>query len=68
MAQAATNQTSQSPTPSEPSTANGNGNGKREAKPPTALEAMTKISRILKLLKPDDRKRVLTFLNDETHE
>jgi hypothetical protein len=47
-------------------TNNGNSNTstKREAKPPTAIEAITKISKILDQLSPSDRKRVLAFVNE----
>lgn len=41
-----------------------NGKGKREAKVPTAIEAISKISKILDQLSPADRKRVLAFVND----
>lgn len=41
-----------------------NGNGKREVKPPTAIEAITKITKILDQLTPPDRKRVLAFVNE----
>jgi len=41
-----------------------NGDGKREAKAPTAIEAITKISKILDQLTPTDRKRVLAFVNE----
>jgi hypothetical protein len=40
-----------------------NGNGKRETKALTAVEAITKISKILDQLSPADRKRVLAFVN-----
>jgi hypothetical protein len=39
------------------------GNGK-QAKVPTAIEAITKISKILDQLSPSDRKRVLAFVNE----
>lgn len=47
-----------------------NGEGKREAKVPTAVEAISKISKILDQLSPMDRKRVLAFVNvsNETNE
>lgn len=50
-----------------PST-NGNGTGtaKREAKPLTSIDAVTKISRILNQLSPADRKRVLAFVSEST--
>lgn len=59
MAQAQTTTT----TTTGPST-NGNGDGKREAKVPTAIEAITKVSKILDQLTPADRKRVLAFVNE----
>ena len=37
---------------------------KREAKVPTAIEAITKITKILDQLSPTDRKRVLAFVNE----
>ncbi len=45
-------------------TTNGNGKGKREAKPLTAIDAISKISKILDQLSPTDRKRVLAFVNE----
>ena len=45
-------------------TANGDGTAKREVKPPTAIEAITKITKILDQLSPTDRKRVLAFVNE----
>jgi hypothetical protein len=45
-------------------TTNGNGKGKREAKPLTAIDAISKISKILDQLAPTDRKRVLAFVNE----
>lgn len=49
---------------------NGNGNGthndssKRETKVLTAIEAITKITKVLDQLSPLDRKRVLAFVNE----
>jgi hypothetical protein len=40
------------------------GNGKRERSAPTAIEAITKIGKILDQLSPSDRKRVLAFVNE----
>jgi len=40
-----------------------NGNGKHRAVP-TAIEAITKVSKILDQLSPADRKRVLAFINE----
>jgi hypothetical protein len=40
-----------------------NGNGK-QAKVPTAIEAITKITKILDQLSLTDRKRVLAFVNE----
>jgi hypothetical protein len=57
MAQAQT----QTTTPTADTT---NGKGKREAKAPTAIDAISKISKILDQLSPTDRKRVLTFVNE----
>ena len=51
-------------TTTDSSTTNGNGNGKREAKAPTAIEAITKITKILDQLSTPDRKRVLAFVNE----
>jgi hypothetical protein len=46
-------------------TAASNGAGKqREAKPLTAVEAITKISKILDQLSLADRKRVLAFVSE----
>jgi hypothetical protein len=42
----------------------GNGKGKRDPKPPTAIEAASKIGKILEQLTPADRKRVLAFVNE----
>ena len=52
---------------------NGNGNGnvnvsKREAKGTTAIEAITKITKVLDQLTPSDRKRVLAFVNESNVE
>jgi hypothetical protein len=59
MAQAQTNTTT------SPSTnGNTNGNAKREVKPLTPLDAVAKISKILKQLSATDRKRVLDFVGD----
>ena len=60
----------QGPTTTNASTNNGNtntnGNGagttKREAKAPTAVDALGKITKILDQLKPMDRKRTLAFV------
>lgn len=41
-----------------------NGNVTREAKVLTAIEAITKITKILDQLSPVDRKRVLAFVNE----
>ena len=43
-------------------TTNGNGNGKTKVL--TAIEAITKITKILDQLTEPDRKRVLTFVNE----
>ena len=40
-----------------------NTNGKSKA-PPTAIEAITKIGKILDQLSASDRKRVLAFVNE----
>ena len=56
---AQTQATTTTPTP----TTNGTGNGK-QAKVPTAIEAITKITKILDQLSPTDRKRVLAFVNE----
>jgi len=53
------NQTTNNPGP----TTNGSG-GAKQSKPPTAIEAITKISKILDQLSPTDRKRVLAFVNE----
>jgi hypothetical protein len=44
-------------------TSSPDGNGK-QAKVTTAIEAITKISKILDQLSPTDRKRVLAFVNE----
>jgi hypothetical protein len=41
-----------------------NTNGKRDRSAPTAIEAITKIGKILDQLSPADRKRVLAFVNE----
>lgn len=46
-------------------TAQTNGNSK-QTKAPTAVEAISKISKILDQLSPTDRKRVLAFVNEST--
>jgi hypothetical protein len=63
MAQAQTNTT---PNPSTNGNTNGNTNGtaKRDPAPLTPIDAVAKISRILKQLSPADRKRVLDFVDD----
>ncbi len=44
---------------------NGAGNGtSKQAKVPTAIEAISKITKILDQLSPTDRKRVLAFVNE----
>ena len=50
-------------TTTDSSTTNGNGK-QREVKVPTAIEAITKITKILDQLTLPDRKRVLTFVNE----
>lgn len=48
-------------------TPNGNGsspNGKAPRQAPTAIEAITKIGKILEQLSPVDRKRVLAFVSE----
>jgi hypothetical protein len=51
--------------PGSSTNGNGNtdGNGKQRAVP-TAVDAITKISKILDQLSPTDRKRVLAFVNE----
>lgn len=44
-----------------------NGDGK-QAKVLTAVEAITKVTKILDQLSASDRKRVLTFVLNESHE
>ena len=46
-------------------TTNGNG-AARQPKVPTAIEAISKISKILEQLTPADRKRVLAFVNESS--
>jgi hypothetical protein len=41
-------------------------NGKREVKPLTAIDAISKIEKILVQLSPTDRKRVLAFVNESS--
>ncbi len=41
-----------------------NTNGKPARQAPTAIEAITKISKILDQLSASDRKRVLAFINE----
>ncbi len=45
-------------------TTNGNGDSTKQTKIPTAIEAITKITKILDQLSPTDRKRVLAFVNE----
>ena len=52
-------------TPTNGST-NGNGKTKTPAAPMTPIDAVAKISRILKQLSPADRKRVLDFVDDRS--
>jgi hypothetical protein len=47
-----------------PTNGNANGKAKREAVPLTPIDAVAKISKILKQLSPADRKRVLDFVDD----
>jgi len=49
-------------TGTDSSTTNGNSNGKTKVL--TAIEAITKITKILDQLTEPDRKRVLTFVNE----
>ncbi len=59
----------QGTTTTNASTNNGNTNGngagtaKREAKIPTAIDAISKITKMLDALTPADRKRTLAFVN-----
>ena len=53
-------------TTTDSSTTNGNGNSK--TKTPTAIEAITKITKILDQLTAPDRKRVLAFVNESNAE
>lgn len=62
MAQAQTNTNQQNN--QQDNQASTNGASKREAKAPTAIEAITKITKILDQLSPTDRKRVLAFVNE----
>ena len=55
-------------TTTTPDSSTTNGNGKREAKAPTAIEAITKITKILDQLTTPDRKRVLAFVNESNAE
>lgn len=49
------------------SSTNGSANGKTKAAAPmTPIDAVAKISRILKQLSPADRKRVLDFVDDRS--
>jgi len=56
MAQAQTNQSTQTPAT----------NGKREPKALTPIDAISRIEKILVQLSPSDRKRVLAFVNEST--
>ena len=56
------------PTTTTPDSSMTNGNGKRETKAPTAIEAITKITKILDQLTTPDRKRVLAFVNESNAE
>lgn len=60
MAQPQTN----TPTTASPTNGSASGKAKREAAPLTPIDAVAKISRILKQLSPADRKRVLDFVDD----
>ena len=55
--------TTNTPAPNGNST-EGNTNGKRTREAPTAIEAISKIGKILDQLSPADRKRVLAFVNE----
>ena len=59
MAQAQT-----TPTTTNASTANGNGRAPREPKVLTAIDAISRIGKLLEQLSPSDRKRVLAFVNE----
>lgn len=51
------------------SSTNGNGEKrKRDPKPVTAIDAISKIGKILDQLSPNDRKRVLAFVNESGEE
>jgi hypothetical protein len=54
----------QTNTPPPSTNGDTNGSAKREVKPLTPLDAVAKISKILKQLTPTDRKRVLDFVGD----
>jgi hypothetical protein len=62
MAQTHTN--TATPTTSTPTNGSTNGKAKREVVPLTPIDAVAKISKILKQLSPADRKRVLDFVDD----
>ena len=47
-----------------PTNGSTNGKAKREVVPLTPIEAVAKISKILKQLTPAERKRVLDFVDD----
>ena len=53
--------------PGSPTNTNGTTRGRTPKAAPTAIEAITKIGKILDQLSPSDRKRVLAFVN-ETNE
>lgn len=57
-------QTTQATTPST----NGSTNGKSAPAPMTPIDAVAKISKILKQLSPADRRRVLDFVDDRGSE
>lgn len=54
----------QANTTTTPDSSTAGSNGKRETKAPTAIEAITKITKILDQLTSADRKRVLIFVNE----
>ena len=65
MAQPQTNNNTNQNQNNNGTTGNGNGSAAPTKKAMTAIDAIKKIGTILDQLSPNDRKRVLAFVNDE---
>ena len=51
-------------TPTTTNASTGNGRAPREPKVLTAIDAISRIGKLLEQLSPSDRKRVLAFVNE----